>query len=134
QLEHGMAEERAKAEWAIFEPVLLLTLASEANNRQNTTEQFLSQRVSVFDERNDIYSAAVEGILPTGGKLRIGSQLRGLDNNLQVTNRDEWESFTGVTLTQPLLRERGWGSVAAQIRLAAADSRVALQDYRGQIA
>ena len=134
QLDHEIAEERAQAEWAIFEPVLLMTLAREANNRENTTEQFLSQRVSVFDEHNDIYSAAVEGVLPTGGKVRVGTQFRNLENNLQNTGRNEWESYSGVTVTQPLLRNRGWESVASQIELAAGDSSIALQDYRGQLA
>ena len=134
QLDYDMAEERAKAEWAIFEPVLLLTLAREANNRENTTEQFLSQRVSQFDEQNSIYSGAVEGVLPTGGKVRLGTQIRSLDNNLQLTGRNEWESYSGVTVTQPLLRNRGWQAVSTQIELAAADSNVALQDYRGQLA
>lgn len=134
QLDHDMAEERAKAEWAIFEPRLLLTLAREANNRENTTQQFLSQRVSIFDEHNEIYSAAVEGVLPTGGKVRLGSQIRALDNNLQVTSKDEWESYSGVTVTQPLLKNRGWEAVSSQIRLSASDSAVALQDYRGQLA
>ncbi len=134
ELDHRMAVERSKAEWSIFEPVLLVTLAREANNRENSTERFLSQRVSVFDEHNTIYSAAVEGTLPSGGNLRLGSQARGLDNNLQVTGRREWESFTGATLTQPLLKSRGWKAVSSQIRIAAADSEVALQDYRSQLA
>ncbi|MCB1120110.1 MAG: TolC family protein [Verrucomicrobiae bacterium] len=134
QLDYDIAEERAKAEWAIFEPVLLLTLAQESNNRQNTTEQFLSQRVSIFDEHNEIYSGAIEGVLPTGGKVRVGTQIRNLDNNLQTTGRREWESYSGVTVTQPLLRNRGWKSVASQIELAAGDSSIALQDYRGQLA
>lgn len=134
QLDYNISEERAKAEWAIFEPVFLLTLAREANNRQNTTEQFLSQRVSVFDEHNEIYSAAIEGVLPTGGKVRLGSQIRDLDNNLQTLGRNEWESYSGVTVTQPLLRSLGWKSVASQIELAAGESKIALQDYRGQLA
>lgn len=108
-----MAEERAKAEWAIFEPRLLLALAKEANN---------------------IYSAALEGVLPMGGTVRLGSQIRALENNLQTTDKREWESYSGVTVTQPLLKNRGWESVSSQIRLAASDSAVALQDYRGQLA
>lgn len=134
ELDHSMAVERSKAEWAIFEPVLLVTLAKESNRRENSTERFLSQRVSVFDEQNSIFSAAIEGTLPSGGNLRLGSQMRELENNLQVTGKQEWESFSGATLTQPLLKNRGWKVVASQIRLAIADSEVALQDYRSQLA
>ncbi len=134
QLDHEIAEERAKAEWSIFEPRLLLTLAQEANNRENTSQQFLSQRVSVFDERNDIYSVAVEGVIPTGATVRVGSQIRALDNNLISHGKEEWESYSGVTLTQPLLKNRGWEAVSTQIQLSASDSNVALQNYRGQLA
>ena len=135
ELDHLMAHERAKAEWAIFEPVWLITLAKEANTRQNTTEQFLSQRVSIFDEENQTYSTALEGKLPTGATLRLGVQARRLTNNLQsAAIGEEWESFSGVTLSQPLLRDRGWKNAATQIRLAASDSEVALQEYRSQIA
>lgn len=133
-LERSIARERERAEWAIFEPAFLVTVAEEANRRQNNTEQFLSQRVTVFDEQNRIYSGAIEGTLPTGGKLRVGSQVRDLGNNLQTTAQREWESFSGVTLTQPLLRGGGWGPVAAQIKLAASDSKIAIQEYRRQMA
>ncbi|MFW6353475.1 MAG: TolC family protein [Verrucomicrobiota bacterium] len=131
--DHAVAEQRRAAEWSIFEPQLLFSAAREANSRRNTTEQFLRQSVSTFDEDNEVYSAAIESILPTGGTLRLGSQMRGLRNNLQVGQR-EWDSFTGLTLTQPLLRGAGWGAVAAEIRLATADSEIALQELRGQMA
>jgi len=134
KIDHAIAGERAKAERAIFEPVLLMTVAQESNRRLNTAEQFLSQRVSEFSENNKILSTALEGTLPTGGKLRLGVQARGLQNNLQTTGTEEWETFSGLTLTQPLLRNAGWEAVATQIRLAASDSRVALQEYRGQLA
>jgi len=132
-LEKAIADERAAAEWAIFEPSLLITLASEGNERENTAEQFLSQRVSIFEERNTTVSAALEGTLPTGGRLRLGSQARRLDNNLQIVGGAEWETFSGVTLTQPVLKGLGWESIASQIQLAAKDSEVAMQDYRSQM-
>ncbi|MEM9159494.1 MAG: TolC family protein [Verrucomicrobiota bacterium] len=134
KLDQQMAEERAQAEYAIFEPVLLLTLAREGNSRENSAEQFLSQRVSEFDENNTIYSAAVESQLSSGARVRLGSQTRGLENNLQSGDAKEWETFTGVTVTQPFLKGKGWSVLSSQIKLAAADSAVALQDYRGQLA
>lgn len=133
KLERAVTRERERAEWGIFEPAVLATATLEANRRQNTQEQFLSQRASIFDEENQNYTAALEGLLPTGGRVRLGAQLRRLDNNLQVLGGGEDVTFAGVTLTQPLLRGGGWSAVAAQIRLAAADSELALQEYRRQL-
>jgi outer membrane protein len=132
-LERAVTRERERAEWAIFEPAVLATATLEANRRQNTQEQFLSQRASIFDEENRNYTAAVEGLLPTGARVRLGAQLRRLENNLQVLGGREDVTFAGVTVTQPLLRGGGWGAVAAQIRLAAADSDLALHEYRRQL-
>jgi outer membrane protein TolC len=132
-LERAVSRERVKAEWAIFEPAILATATVEANRRQNTQEQFLSQRASVFDERNESYTGALEGLLPTGGKLRLGAQWRRLENNLQILGGREDVTFAGATLTQPLLRGGGWTGIASQIKLAAADSDLALQEYRRQL-
>lgn len=133
RLDAAAADATARAEWWIFEPEIVAGATAEANKRQNTRERFLSQGTSVFDEDNTIHSVGVETLLPTGGRLRVGGQTRRLDNNLQVTGRDESESFASVSLTQPLLRGAGWGATVAQARLAAAQSDVARQEMRRQL-
>ena len=132
-LESEVARQQLRGEWGIFEPSFIATVGEEANRRQNTRERFLSQGTTIFDERNRVDSVGVEGILPTGGQLRLSGQNRGLDNNLQLPGERESESFLGVTFTQPLLKNAGWGATVAQIRLAAAQSKIVLQEFRRQL-
>ena len=132
-LERAVAKDQLRAEWAIFEPDFVASVTEEANTRQNTRERFLSQATTIFDERNRIHSAGIEGLLQTGGRLKVSGQNRRLKNNLQLAGGRESESFGAVTLTQPLLKGAGWGSTAAQIKLASAQSRVVLQEYRRQL-
>jgi outer membrane protein len=132
-LEREVARQQLRGEWGIFEPDFVASVGEEANRRQNTRERFLSQGTTIFDERNSVYLLGVEGLLPTGGRLRLSGQNRGLENNLQLPGERESESFMGFTLTQPLLKNAGWGTTVAQIRLAAAQSKVVLQEYRRQL-
>ncbi len=132
-LERSVAKDQLRGEWAIFEPDFVASVTEEANTRQNTRERFLSQATTIFDERNRIHSAGFEGLLPTGGRYKVSGQNRRLRNNLQLPGGRESESFGAVTLTQPLLKGAGWGSTAAQIKLASAQSRVVFQEYRRQL-
>lgn len=132
-LERTVAKDQLTGEWAIFEPDFVASVTEESNTRQNTRERFLSQATTIFDERNRIHSAGIEGLLPTGGRLKVSGQNRRLKNNLQLPGGRESESFGAATLTQPLLKGAGWGATSAQIKLAAAQSRVVLQEYRRQL-
>ena len=132
-LEREVAAQQLNGEWGVFEPDFVASVGKEANRRQNTRERFLSQGTTIFNERNGVYSAGAEGLLPTGGRLRMSGQNRRLDNNLQLSGQPESESSLGVTLTQPLLKSAGWGATVAQIHLAAAQSKVVLQEYRRQL-
>ncbi|MEO6739308.1 MAG: TolC family protein [Chthoniobacteraceae bacterium] len=133
KLERAIATQQLRGEWGIFEPDFIATLARETNNRQNTRQQFLSQGTSTFHERNQIASVGIETLLPTGGKVQLNAQNRKLRNNLQNPGEKESESVLGFTATQPLLKNAGWGATSAQIRLAAAQSKVIFQDYRKQL-
>ena len=132
-LERQVAKEQLRGEWGIFEPDFVTAIGKEANRRQNTRQQFLSQGTTLFDEENRIASLGVEGLLPTGGKISLHSQNRALENNLQLPGQAESETFIGATLTQPLLKNAGWGATSAQIKLATAQSKVVLQEYRRQL-
>lgn len=136
QVEHlnlSAARHDAKAEKGLFEPQFVASFTKEANRRQNTRERFLSQATQVFDENNEIYVAAVESILPTGAKLRVGGQTRHLNNNLQTTGNREYETYAGVSVTQPLLKGVGLGATLAQLRIATAQSDITLHETRRQL-
>jgi len=126
----------------MFEPELVLSSDRVENKRENTAEQRRSSGVAIFEEKNNIYNAGIEALVPTGGKIRLGYTLRDLRNNLQdpifgsiVTNSpgNEFQTFAGVSLTQPLLKNAWFSATMANIRLAALGSDVAYQEYRRQM-
>lgn len=135
---------KAKGEYGAFEPQLALSYAREANRRTNSVEQQAQQGgQTLFDERNNIYDTALETLLPSGGKVRLGYTLSDLDNNVnpygsifsQTNNiyTKQYQTFVGASFRQPLLKGGGFGTTLAQLRLAAADSEIGFQQYRRQL-
>src|SRR4029077_21090690 len=126
-----------------FEPDWVSSILREANKRTNNTQQQAAQGGQfLFSERNTIYDTGIESLVPTGGKIRLGYTLSDLVNNVNPlpffqspTNKfiQEYQTFVGVTLTQPLLKNAGFGATLAKTRLAALESDVAFQQYRRQL-
>jgi outer membrane protein TolC len=134
---------RALAENGAFEPEWVSTAQRQANHRPNTVEQQRNLAgVPVLDERNNLFDSGIEGLTQTGAKVRLGYTLNNFNNNLKpltpsgVTGPDrsnEWQSFAGVTLTQPLLKNGGTTAALAALRLAAINSESSFQEYRRQL-
>ncbi len=126
-----------RGEWGAFEPAMVASYAENRNERENTKEQRLSQNTDFFLEENREYSVGLESLLPTGARLQAGYNQRDLFNNLRIRPEDplehEYEGFLGVSLVQPLLRDAWFPATMARIRLAAAESDVAYQEYRKQM-
>lgn len=125
------------AELGAFEPELVAAASEEYNKRKNTVEQTISQGTTVFEEKNKLYSAGLEGFIPTGARYNIGYSVRDLNNNLRVLPTDpyrrQFQSFLGITLTQPLLKDIGFSSSMARLRLAREDEGIARQEFRRQM-
>ena len=141
QLESEAEKHRYKAERGIFEPQVTTSATHEENNQQNTIQQQLSTLSPTFDEKNNLYDAGLEALVPTGAKVRLGYSLQDLHNNLQTQatlttqgfTNGEYVSFFGLTVTQPLLKN-GWASATkAGIRTAELGSKIAFQEYRRQL-
>lgn len=133
KLNLAATKSEARAERGLFEPEFVASFGRESNTRQNTRERFLSQGASIFDEENETATAAIETTLALGTKVRIGGQTRRLSNNLQITGNDEYESFAGLNITQPLLKGAGMKATLAQLRLAASRNEVVLHETRRQL-
>ena len=136
-IEQEIARRLAKAEKGIFEPEFVASAERVDNRRQTSSQQFVSLGVPILTERNDIYDAGIEALIASGATIRIGYSLENLRNNLQATRfppvDQEWQSFSGATLTQPLLKNFGKTATMAGIRLAALSSDVAFQEYRKEL-
>ena len=141
-LELAITKKRLSAERGVFEPELVASYDRVENKRQNTAEQRRSTGVLVFDEENNIYNGGLEALIPTGARIRLGYTLRDLRNNLQdppvgtiFTNPAgrEYQTFAGISITQPLLKNAWFPATLANIRLAAVASEIAFQEYRRQM-
>ncbi|MEW6302147.1 MAG: TolC family protein [Verrucomicrobiota bacterium] len=136
-LEAEINRKRYEGERGIFEPEFVGSVERVDRQRENTEEQqrnlfgLIAGR-SVFNERNNLYSSGIETLVPTGGKVRLGYNVRDLHNNLNSINfpDGEWESNLGLSLTHPLLKGLGVNTTMAGIRLAALNSDVSFQEYR----
>lgn len=86
---------------------------------------------NTFMQRNHISKVAFVDKLSTGATIELGTTLRVLNNTLNrrippgIFN-PEWESFTGLTFTQPLLRGFGRDANLAEIRIAKANAKIAV--------
>lgn len=123
---------------SLWEPVLVLGADRVSNERENNTEEFIRQGVEDFSEDNTLYNAGIEQPLITGGALQLNYTLDHLENNLQEQRElefeeKEWDSFAGVTLVQPLLRNGGVGIGLSVVRMAREESEVAFQEFRRQL-
>ena len=93
----------------------------------------------IFEQRNHTMKVALAKKLETGMTLELGTTTRSLDNTL---NRQlppslfnpEWETFTGLTVTQPLLRDWGTAANTAEIRIAKANARMADLEWQSRAA
>ncbi|MDA3872343.1 MAG: TolC family protein, partial [Kiritimatiellae bacterium] len=121
-----------------WEPVLVLSGKREQNERENNTEQFISQGVDDFEELNTVYEVALEQPMGTGGNVQLSYVLRDLKNNLREQrelegSEREYEGFIGVVLTQPLLRNAGIQLSRETFRMAREESEAAFQEWRRQM-
>ncbi len=141
ELQVVAAQAQQKGEMGIFEPALVTGAEHQINNRQLNSQSISSAiglRTNVVSERNNNYSSALEFLVPTGARVRFGSTLHDLINSYQQVGisqftNGEYESFVGVTLAQPILKNAGTTAKLAASRLAARQSEVAWQEYRGNL-
>ncbi len=90
---------------------------------------------NVFMQRNHVSKLTLVDKLATGATIELGTTMRVLNNSLNrrippAIFNPEWETFTGLTVTQPLLRGYGKDANLAEIRIAKANAKIA--DYEWQ--
>ena len=137
-----------KAEWdikqaeekgthAIFEPDFVTSAEYEDNSKKNTPQESLNRLgEDVYTERNWDYSVGLEGLVPTGGKVNLGYELRQLSNTTTkdlTDEEDEYEMYLGLSVRQPLLKNAGIETTKTAIRVAQKESQVSFQEYRREM-
>jgi outer membrane protein len=99
-----------------FDPVLSGSYTHEENRNPLLTFDSTGRRNTTRDE-TDVYEVGVGGLAPWGLTYRLGAvttNSRGTFN----AYADNYDSFAGVSGSQPLLRDFGFGPTLASIRIA----------------
>lgn len=137
KLQWGIQKAEVEKARSIFEPRLVSSIQLQDRSQKNTTEQSASRQSTLtYDERNWDFSAAVQGLLPTGGQVQLGYDSRRLSNTLTRTLADEdreYQMFLGLSLTQPLLKNAGVATTMSGIRVAEVEAEVAFQEFRQEV-
>jgi outer membrane protein len=131
-----------------FDPVLNITGSYEHESLPQNTEDFvatggtpadiLDNLPRVFQERNYHYKIALDAKTPIGTQLEAKTQLDDLQNTLDETSplslfSPEYQSYTGLSITQPLLRNFGTDVNESGIRVAVLDKFVSLYEVQDEI-
>ena len=119
---------------AIFEPELVTSLEKESHDQRNSVEDSLGQGLATtYSERNWNFDTAIQTLVPTGGKVKLGYNFNQLSNSLTRSWTDEeqeYQMYLGVNLTQPLLKNAGTKATKAGIMSADLETSAAFQEYR----
>jgi outer membrane protein len=100
-------------------------------NRNYSQSDFAAQTgfSPIEDSRKtDYYSAAVTGVLPIGTVYNVGGNTQELRDTLD--HGKSFDTFAGVSITQPLLQGFGFGYNLEPVRVAKANRGIADQVYR----
>jgi len=96
----------------------------------------------IYMQDNDKYQASLDGKTPLGTHYTLGLRANQLGNNLNdVLNGSmqsgafspEYDTFVGVTLTQPLLRDFGPSANLAAVRIARKNKEITRLTWEGKI-
>lgn len=135
--EWGIRRDAIEGAKSIFEPAFVGAYRKEEVTQKNTVSDAVSQGfLAEFEEQSHNYQAAIEGTIPTGGKLKLGYTLKDFNNSVQHNygvKDGEAKTFLGADLTQPLLKGAGVQPTMAGIHIAQADADIEFQNYRNQM-
>lgn len=119
----GISRANVLAEYGRFEPAITF--------RRSYSESELPGITSLTRDltKTDNYSLGLEGVLPLGTSYRVGGTAvneRGTANFFT----DNYLTFGGVSVTQPLLRGFGFGTNLAGLRIAKANRAISDWEHR----
>ncbi|MCB1229509.1 MAG: TolC family protein [Verrucomicrobiae bacterium] len=146
QINEGIAFDRIALAASIFDPELRGSYRYESidrpQNRQDLVAtgggDLLLDSPRIFEERNHRFDSGIGKKTPWGTDLELGTTWSRLDNTL---NRDvppslfnpEYTTFTGLTVTQPLLRDFGPNVNLTSIQIARKEADIASLNWLGQV-
>lgn len=125
----GAAVSRAES---IFQPQIEVSTFNGGSRMQNTPEEsLLRQGLGLYERKGQDLTAGLTGLMPSGAKVELkGTMARFLTNineNLRGSDANDYRTFYGVTVTQPLTRDAGVEMTGARVRVAELEADAARQ-------
>lgn len=124
-----IAKANLLAEYGRFDPSFQLRYLYSENGNPQTADPFTGNRPAASIVTSDLYDVGVTGLTPWGAEYNVGASTenrRGTFNEF----KPQFYSFAGIDLRQPLLRNFGFGSGLARVRIAKTDRALSEWQYR----
>lgn len=112
-----------------FDPVLSGSYTNAGNRDPLLTFDPASGRRHTTTDETDAYDVGVSGLLPWGLTYRLGASTTNARGTFNAYT-DNFDSFAGVSGTQPLLRDFGFGPTLASIRIARTNRAISDWQFR----
>ena len=135
-LEADTARDEVKRAWGEFDPSFFASSTYEDNLRRLNAIDFSSYGLGSADPENALFkevnlrsALGIQGKLPDiGTQYEISTTLDRLSNTVNQSGRffsPEMQSYAGISLTQPLLKDLWYGAPSAPLNAARVGVRIA---------
>jgi len=138
-----IAKARLKSAAGVFDPVVEFSYTRDENQQElRTLSTDLEVATPVPGEpvpelfarrQGNVADSSLAGLTPWGLTYDIGSSVTWDDSNQRDPDFTRYDSFFGIGITQPLLRNFGTGANLAGIRIARADRAISGWQLRGEV-
>lgn len=122
--DRGIGKANVLAEYGRFDPAITFKRSYAESEYGQTSNLVVSQLT-----KTDDYSLGLEGLMPWGLSYWIGGSS---ENERYTSNKftNNFVTFGGVSVTQPLLRGFGFGATLVNLRIAKASRAISDWEYR----
>jgi outer membrane protein TolC len=119
----GVGRANVLAAYGNFDPAVTFR-----RSYSESESAFLTNLNSAPLAKADNYSLALEGLTPWGLTYQIGGTAQ--NQRTSITPSNNFVTFGGISVTQPLLRGFGFGANLAALHIAKADRAISDWEYR----
>jgi len=127
-----IARAQLLAAWGRFDPSIELNTFYAEDGNPQPNDPFSGSRPPSSLVKAESHEAALVGISPWGLSYRLGASTQNRRGTFNAF-ADQFYSFAGVSLSQPILRDFGFGANLARVRIARADRQQSEWEYRAAV-